>query len=103
MDNSDHAARLTASVDRYADGEPASEILERRWFAALAAVKNLQAECDVLVGVVELAEDALRRTYAQVAQLEALRDALGERLAAMDESRATPRPEAARRQVMSAA
>lgn len=77
--------QLTAATDHYADGEPAAQILERRWFAASAALKHLQAEYDVLAGVMELAEDALRRTCAQVAQLEALRDALGERLAAMDE------------------
>jgi hypothetical protein len=53
--------------------------------------------------VVQLAEDALRRTCAQVAQLEALREALGEQLAAMDEPRAAPQHESTRRKVMSAA
>jgi len=57
----------------------------------------------VLAGVVQLAEDALRRTCAQVAQLEALREALGEQLAAMDEPRAAPQRESTRRKVMSAA
>jgi hypothetical protein len=80
-----------ATTDCYMDGEPAADILERRWFAASAAVKSLHAECDVLLGVVELAEDAWRRTCAQVAHLEAIRDGLGERLAAMDEPRSIVR------------
>jgi hypothetical protein len=81
---STHAAAPSATADCYVDGEPAANILERRWFAASSAVKSLQAECDVLLAVAELAEDAWRRTCAQVAHLEAIRDALGERLAAID-------------------
>jgi hypothetical protein len=87
MKISAHAAAPNAKADCYVDGEPAADILERRWFAASSAVKSLQAECDVLLGVVELAEDAWRRTHAQVAHLKAIRDSLGERLAAMDEPR----------------
>jgi hypothetical protein len=95
--------QLIAAMDHYEDGEPAAQILERRWFAALAAVKGLQAECEVLLGVVRLAVDDWRRTCAQLAQLEALRDALGERLAAMDEPRLAAALESIRREVMSAA
>jgi hypothetical protein len=94
--------QLIVATYHFADGEPAAQILERRWFAALSAVKGLQAECEVLRGVVELAVDDWRRTRAQLAQLEALRDTLGERLAAMDEPQATGLV-SIRREVMSAA
>ena len=77
--------QMVAATGHYVDEEPAAQILERRWFATLAAVKNLQAECEVLLGVVYLAVDDWRRTRAKLTQLEALREALGERLAAMDE------------------
>jgi hypothetical protein len=88
---------------RTVDAEPATELLERRWFAAFAAVKSLQAECDVLLGVLELSGDAWRRACAQLAQLEALRDALGNQLAAMDEPRAVSRDMAIPYEEMSAA
>jgi hypothetical protein len=71
-------------MHRYEDGEPAAELLERRWFAALRAAKGVQAECEVLLGVMELAEDAWRRARAQLLELETLRDALGEQLSAME-------------------
>jgi hypothetical protein len=57
----------------------------------------------VLLGVLELAVEDWRRTCAQLAHLEALRDALGERLAAIDEPCAAPGLEYIRREVMSAA
>jgi hypothetical protein len=88
---------------RSVDAAPATELLERRWFAAFAAVKSLQAECDVLLGVLELSGDEWRRACAQLAQLEALRDALGNQLAAMDEPRAVSRDTAIPYEEMSAA
>jgi hypothetical protein len=97
------AAQAGAMVVRYVDAEPATELLERRWFAALAAVRSLQAECDVLLGVLELSGDAWRRACAQLAQLEAVRDALGNHLAAMDDPRAVSRDAAKPCEVMSAA
>src|ERR1700674_3956679 len=97
------AAQAGAMAARFADPEPATELLERRWFAALAAAKSLQAECDVLLGVLEQSADAWRRARAQLAQLEALRDALGNQLAAMDEPRAVSRDTAIPYEVMSAA
>jgi hypothetical protein len=87
----------------FADEEPAAQIWERRWFAASAAVKSVQAECEVLLGVAELAVDDWRRTCRQLARLQALRDALGERLAAMDEPRAACGLGSIRPGVMSAA
>ena len=44
----------------------------------------LQDECNVLREVMDLAEEAWRSSRAQLAELERLRDALGERLAAAD-------------------
>ena len=50
-------------MDRYAcvDGEAMSNLLERRWFAALTAAKAMQSECAVLREVVDQAEAAWRR------------------------------------------
>lgn len=103
MDVSLQAARLIATTDYFADDEPAAQVWERRWFAASAAVKSVHAECEVLLGVVQLAVDDWRRSCAQLAQLEALRDALGEWLAAMDEPRAASGLGSTRREEMSAA
>jgi hypothetical protein len=98
------AAEAGAMAARVVDAEPATELLERRWFAAFAAVKSLQAECDVLLGVLELSGDEWRRACAQLAQLEALRDALGNQLTAMDdEPRAVSRDTAIPYEEMSAA
>jgi hypothetical protein len=68
-------------LDFYDDDDAAANVVERRWFAAAAQVKVMQDECDVLREVVELAEEAWRRSRAQLAELEMLREALGERLA----------------------
>jgi len=77
-------------INRYVEGEPAAELLERRWFAALRAAKSAQAECEALMEVMQIAEQAWRRTRSKLSELETLRDALGEQLAAMDGSRQNP-------------
>lgn len=89
-------------INRYVDGEPAAELLERRWFAALRAAKSVQAECEALLEVMEMAEEAWRRTRLKLAELETLRDALGEQLSALDAQRTQPY-DAAPLAVMSAA
>jgi hypothetical protein len=71
-------------LDFYDDDDAAANVVERRWFAASAQVKTVQDECDVLREVMDLAEEAWRRSRAQLAELEMLRDALGERLAGAD-------------------
>jgi hypothetical protein len=71
-----------SSLDFELDGEPATELLERRWFAALAATRNLQAECDLLFEALSLADAAWRRAREQLAEFEALRDTLEQRLTA---------------------
>ncbi len=68
-------------INRDADGDAAAALLERRWFASITAARAMQAECDLLREVMELAEDAWRRARGQLVRLEALRDALGEHLA----------------------
>jgi hypothetical protein len=85
------------------DPDLAAELVERRWFAALGVVKKFKAECDVLLEVLQLAERAWRNASVQLAQVEALRDALEDQLAAMDEPRARPCGAAVAYRVMSAA
>jgi hypothetical protein len=63
----------------------AAGLLERRWFAARRAASETQAECDALAQVLDMAQAAWRGARTRLAQLEALRDALGEELAAVDE------------------
>jgi hypothetical protein len=71
-------------LDFYDDDDAAANVIERRWFAASAKVKMMQDECDVLHEVMDLAEEAWRCARAHLAELERLRDALGERLANPD-------------------
>lgn len=71
-------------IDRSASCDAAASLLERRWFASLAAVRTMQAECEVLREVMEMAESSWRHARSGLARLEALRDALGEQLADCD-------------------
>lgn len=71
-------------LDPYDDDEIAANAIERRWFAASAKVKAMQDECDVLREVMSLAEESWRSSRTRLAELEKLRDALGERLATAD-------------------
>lgn len=68
-------------LEFYDDDDAQTNIVERRWFAAAAKAKIMQDECALLREVVDLAEASWRRARAQLAELESLRDALGERLA----------------------
>jgi hypothetical protein len=76
--------------------------LERRWFAAQSATRGLQAECDLLLEALKLAEAAWRRSCHQLAEFEALNDALESELAAFESPFSTDLHDAGR-QVMSAA
>jgi len=62
------------------ESEAASEVLERRWFALLSAIRSLQTECSVLLEASKLADVAWRRACIQLAEFEALRDALEEQM-----------------------
>jgi hypothetical protein len=68
-------------LDRDLGSEPATELLERRWFALLSAIGSLQAECSVLLEASKLADVAWRRACVQLADFEALRDEIEEQLA----------------------
>jgi hypothetical protein len=59
-------------------------LIERRWSATVRAVRRMQAECEVLREVTELAEASWRHARGQLSSLEALRDVLGEQLAERD-------------------
>lgn len=91
-------------IDGYTDRDAAANLLERRWFSSITAVRDAQADCEVLREVLELAESAWRHARTQLAELECLRDALGDELAAFDEIEAPAPPSTLRpRRVMSAA
>ncbi len=85
-------------VDRELGAEAAGELIERRWFALLSAIRSLQAECEILLEASKLADIAWRRACAQLAQFEMLRDALEEQMSARPPFAAKPttrlRPEA---------
>ena len=68
--------------EREWDAEIAGDLLERRWFALLSAIKNLQRDCAVLLDASKLADVAWRRACVQLAEFEALRDALEEQICA---------------------
>jgi hypothetical protein len=71
-------------IRRYMDGEPAAEMLERRWFAAFKAASLARGECEALVEALEMTEAAWSKARERLAKLESLRDALGEELAELD-------------------
>jgi hypothetical protein len=71
-------------IGGYTDPDAAANLLERRWFSSITAVRTAEAECEVLREVMEMAESAWRRARTQLAELECLRDALGDELAALD-------------------
>jgi hypothetical protein len=65
--------------------DAAANLIERRWFAASAKVKALRQECDVMRGIMVLAEKAYRDARMQLAELETLCDGLSERLERLEE------------------
>lgn len=71
-------------MDRYMDRDAVANLLERRWFSSITAARAMQAECEVLREVVETADAAWRRARVQLAELECLRDALGDQLTEID-------------------
>jgi hypothetical protein len=73
-------------VERESGADAAGELLERRWFALLSAIRSLQGECGILLEASKLADVAWRRACVQLVEFEALRDALEEQMSA------TPRP-----------
>jgi hypothetical protein len=64
-----------------AEGDVAADLLERRWFASMAAARLKQAECEALLEVMSLAKASWHDSRAELTKLEALRDALAEEMA----------------------
>lgn len=85
--------------DCSAEGDAAVRLIEQRWFASMSAVRAIQAECAALSEVMELAGNAWRRARIEAARLEAIRDALGEELAARDGLLSTRSGEAGRARI----
>ena len=90
------------------DGYPAGTL--RRIFSSaagflrIAAVRAAEAECGVLREVTELAQEASEvRARAQLAELENLREALGDQLTVIDEQSAQVEASLRLSEVMSAA
>lgn len=76
-----------------AEGDAAADLLERRWFASMAAVRAKQAECEALLEVMTLARVSWRDTLTELRKLEALRDALAEEAAERQAIREQFKPE----------
>jgi hypothetical protein len=59
-------------------------LLERCWFAAFKAASSARAECEALLDDIDAAERAWNEARVRLAELELLRDRLGEQLAGID-------------------
>jgi hypothetical protein len=68
------------------DAEPENELLQRRWFAALTATRRLEAECRQMLIALRYADEAWRRACTELAEYEALADALEKQLTCEDET-----------------
>jgi hypothetical protein len=84
-------------VDHELGADVAGELVERRWFALLSAIRTLQGECGILLEASKLADIAWRRACVQLVEFEALRDALEEQMSARPRSSSKDR-ESRRRQ-----
>jgi hypothetical protein len=91
-----------ATAKRCIDGDAAADLLQRRWFAAFKAASGVRIECEALLESMTITQAAWKRARGRLSELEALRDALGEELEALDEweDRTPAEPS---REVMSAA
>jgi hypothetical protein len=90
-----------SSLDFELDTQPSADLLQRRWFAAVTAVRGLHSECALLFEAALLADAAWRRARDQMAELEAIRDALEWQLCVIDAPPAERQDK--QRSVMSAA
>lgn len=82
-----------ATMYRYVDGEPAAALLERRWFAAFKSASAVRTECEALLEALAITQTAWNRARARLAELEALRDALGEELEVLEQREPQNQPE----------
>jgi hypothetical protein len=72
-------------ISRDTVGDAAANLLERRWFAAFKAASGVRAECEALLESMAITQAAWSQARVRLSELEALRDALGEELEALDE------------------
>jgi hypothetical protein len=72
-------------ISRDTVGDAAANLLERRWFAAFKAASGIRAECEALLESMAITQAAWSQARVRLSELEALRDALGEELEALDE------------------
>ena len=72
--------------DRCNIQDATANILERRWFSSNTAIRAMQAECDTLREVMELAEAEWRRAQVRLARLKSLHEALDNQLIELDET-----------------
>jgi hypothetical protein len=77
-------------VDLELGADAAGELIERRWFGLLSAIRSLQCECGTLLEASRLADIAWQRACAQLAEFESLRDALEAQMSARMSSGAKP-------------
>jgi chromosome segregation ATPase len=89
--------------NRSPDSDVAAERLERRWFAAFKAASDIRAECEGLLDAMEQSEMAWNRARARLSELEALRDALADELAELDQADEAVVASASSARVMTAA
>jgi hypothetical protein len=95
-------SRMEESVRVADDDDAVANLVERRWFAAAAAVKTMQYECEVLHEVMNLAEGAWRHGRAHLAELETLRDALDRQLTELDRKQSHARERAGHEELSAA-
>jgi hypothetical protein len=72
-------------ISRDTVGDAAANLLERRWFAAFKVASGVRAECEALLESMAITQAAWSQARVRLSELEALRDALGEELEALDE------------------
>jgi hypothetical protein len=68
------------AAERHCDAEVEEDLAERQWFAVLSAIRTMEAECAVLLEASKLAQEAWHRVCTQLAEFEALHDALEEQM-----------------------
>jgi chromosome segregation ATPase len=64
--------------------DAATDRLERRWFAAFRAASAARAECEALLEQREQIEATWNQARVRLAEIEAMRDALGDELMQME-------------------
>ncbi len=71
-------------IDRAAPDDAEADRLERQWFGAHRAAAEAHSECEVLREVMAQVAESWRDARVRLAELEALRDALGDELGKLD-------------------